>query len=401
MAKAAPIMGLDCDGPVEPALRVILARRLSEMVSLRKRALNFHDPEGIHDMRVSSRRLRSALRDFEPHLGKVKVSRQLKEIRALADCLGEVRDDDVAIIALEKLVASAPPEVVEGLHRIIAERKARRKEAQKDLVSRLSYRGLNELQASFNEALTALHPKSQDNGKQGLTYKKLGEQIIRRRIRELQKLSTSLHQPNKVKRLHEMRIAAKRLRYAVELFSPCWNDSLKPFATQIAKLQGSLGELHDLDLWIDYCGERLRKLSKPKRDPQHTDNSSLAIDEEAVSWLMGQVVRMRAKHFRDALIRWHTWKSKNLLGELKTKIRPEGSQVVELASELQAEDSESADSQPQELQLPESTPEEPKTKKSRAKQPSASEQEALSEEITEPSATPAPPVATEAVAAES
>jgi CHAD domain-containing protein len=323
MAKAAPITGLDYNGPVEPALRIILAQRLAEMVSLRKRALNFHDPEGIHDMRVSSRRLRSALRDFEDQLGKVKVSRQLKEIRALAACLGEVRDDDVAIIALEKLLAAAPPEVVEGLHRIIAERKTRRKEAQKELVSRLSYRGLHELQTSFNQALAPLHPKSEDNGKPGLTYKALGEQVIRRRIRELQKLSSSLHNPNKVKPLHDMRIAAKRLRYAVELFSPCWKDSLKPYAVQIAKLQTSLGELHDLDLWIDYCGERLRKLSKPKGDPKHIDNSSLAIDEEAVSWLMGQVVKMRAKHFRDALMRWHDWKSKDMLGELKRAIEPE------------------------------------------------------------------------------
>ncbi len=316
MAKAEPIEGLDCNASVGEVLPKVLGRRLSEMISMRKQALNFNDPEGVHDMRVSSRRLRSALRDFTPHLRRAKISRQLKQIKALADCLGKVRDDDVAIIALEKLVAKAPPELSEGLHQLIADKKGWRKEAQKDLVSCLNHRNLVELQTEFIGSLTALPAAAAAKGKPAMIYKRFAGQTIRGRIRELQKLSTSLHRPHKVKPLHNMRIAAKRLRYAVELFAPCWGDSLNTYAQQLAKLQSSLGELHDCDLWIEYCGDRLSKLSR-KKAPEGKPH-----DENAVTWLLGHFARVRAKHYRDALERWHEWERKDLLGELTNTLKP-------------------------------------------------------------------------------
>ncbi len=318
MAKAEPIKGLDCNAPVEDVLPLILGRRLAEMISLRRRALNFNDPEGVHDMRVSSRRLRSALRDFAPHLRRAKLSRQLKGIKALADCLGEVRDDDVAIIALEKLVAKAPHELSEGLHQLIATMKSRRKEEQRELVSCLTLSTLSELQTGFTEALTA--SVSARSGKSGLSFKKFAVQTIRGRIRELQKLSTSLHRPHTIKPLHKMRIAAKRLRYAVELFAPCWSDSLNAYAQQVAKLQASLGELHDCDLWIDYCGDRLSKLAR-KKAPE----AGQLLELNAVVWLLGHFTRLRAKHFRAALECWHEWEKKNLLRELTATLKSNAS----------------------------------------------------------------------------
>ena len=54
-------------------------------------------------MRVASRRLRSALRDFLPYLRKRGLSSVQKRLRNIADALGEVRDHDVAIMALEEL----------------------------------------------------------------------------------------------------------------------------------------------------------------------------------------------------------------------------------------------------------------------------------------------------------
>ncbi len=317
MAKAEPIEGLDCNASVEAALPLVLGRRLSEMISMRKQALNFNDPEGVHDMRVSSRRLRSALRDFTPHLRRAKISRQLKELKALADCLGKVRDDDVAIIALEKLVAKAPPELSEALHQLIAHRKDWRKEAQKGLVACLNHRHLVALQKEFIKSLTGAIPSETDHPKPSVTYKRFAVQTIRGRIRELRKLSTSLHNPHKANPLHDMRIAAKRLRYAVELFSPCWGESLKGYGDHIAKLQTSLGELHDCDLWIEYCGERLSKLSK-KKDSEPGE----FLEKNAITWLLGHFARVRSKHYRDALDRWHDWDTENLLDELLNKLKP-------------------------------------------------------------------------------
>ncbi|HEU4595360.1 MAG TPA: CHAD domain-containing protein, partial [Pyrinomonadaceae bacterium] len=68
MAKAKKIEGLDCGADAGSGVRQVLLTRLGEMCEFREAALDWSDPEGVHDMRVASRRLRSALRDFMPHL---------------------------------------------------------------------------------------------------------------------------------------------------------------------------------------------------------------------------------------------------------------------------------------------------------------------------------------------
>src|SRR6266540_7143720 len=81
-------------------VRLVVTTRMGEMYALRDQALDWSNPKGIHDMRVASRRLRSALHDFIPYLRKRRLTASLRGIKAIADALGEVRDQDVAIIAL-------------------------------------------------------------------------------------------------------------------------------------------------------------------------------------------------------------------------------------------------------------------------------------------------------------
>jgi CHAD domain-containing protein len=135
-----------------------------------------------------------------------------------------------------------------------------------------------------------------------LTFRQIGRDIIHAELRELMDLSVSLYRPRKSNPLHEMRLAAKRLRYAIELFAPCWEEPLSPFAKEIARLQSSLGELHDCDEWIREVGASLLR-----------HETKLAVAEErlaqraAAFWLLDYFVQKRADHFRAALARWHEW----------------------------------------------------------------------------------------------
>lgn len=74
---------------------------MKEMCALRNRALDWSDPEGVHDMRVAARRLRSALSDFKPYLRKSSIP--TNRLKAIAKSLGTVRDEDVVLAALEEL----------------------------------------------------------------------------------------------------------------------------------------------------------------------------------------------------------------------------------------------------------------------------------------------------------
>src|ERR1043166_2788239 len=101
MAKVKHISGLDCSGLANKMIPLVLRAQLKAMCGLREKALNWKDPEGVHDMRVLSRRLRSAINDFKPYFRKGSLPRL--KLRAIANSLGDVRDQDVALMALEEL----------------------------------------------------------------------------------------------------------------------------------------------------------------------------------------------------------------------------------------------------------------------------------------------------------
>ena len=333
MAKAKEITELDYGAVAGDGIRVILRTRFSEMRSFRDAALDWSDIEGVHDMRVASRRLRSALRDFMPFLRERKLRRINKDLKALADALGRVRDQDVAIAALEKLAADAPSEVSAGIEQFVDERRLKRDLARAELEEAVTDSALEKLEDDFNAALEHglkgarwKRKAKGDDGKaaETLSCRQAGREVIAARFLELLDLSPSLYQPHKTKPLHEMRIMAKRLRYAIELFTPCWGEPLALFAKEIAKMQSSLGELHDCDVWIAEIGAMLRRtehnegVGTGKSRPEKTGDTSstreikaaaasLAQTRSAAIWLLNYFVEARAQHFRDALARWHEW----------------------------------------------------------------------------------------------
>jgi CHAD domain-containing protein len=322
MAKAREIVGIECTEPAAVAVPLVLGPRLEEMCLLRKPALDFSDPEGVHDMRVASRRVRSALRDFMPYLSKARLSASTSQLKEIADKLGVVRDYDVAIIALEKLRTKASPKISTGLQKIIDAQKAQRDSARKDLVRVLKYKTMAQLQPSFLQAIAAstLPPASKKQAtprttlKSGTSYKVFARSTLLKRIKELEGLSPSLFEPQRVQPLHEMRIAAKRLRYALDLFAQCWGEPLSVFSREVAKLQSSLGELHDCDLWIEHFG---RQLSAKKKGEQATPED----ERDAMVWLLSHFTRLRTKHFRAALARWHEWEAKDFCNRLTATLR--------------------------------------------------------------------------------
>src|SRR4029077_3410391 len=78
-------------------------------------------------------------------------------------------------------------------------------------------------------------------------FRCVGLAVIKERLKEVCDSSPHIYFPFENKELHELRILAKRLRYAIELFAVCWGNEMGDIATEISLLQTSLGELHDCD----------------------------------------------------------------------------------------------------------------------------------------------------------
>lgn len=283
---------------------MVLRAKVGEMCALRRAALDWSDIEGVHSMRVASRRLRSALRDFAPYLPKGISPKSLRDV---ARALGAVRDEDVAILVMEKLAAKASDDVRPGIEQLIEERRARREKARAALKKPLGKDALKELQDRFNAQLErATGERGKKNVRAGrsvaekMRFHDVGREIILARFEELREMSPSLYYPFVAEPLHRMRIAAKRLRYSIELHTQCWGEHLSPYAREVAGLQEFLGELHDCDVWIADLGARLGRRSL---------TGERAHERRAAIWLLDHFASARTRHFRSALILWDEWET--------------------------------------------------------------------------------------------
>ena len=308
MAKAKRVKGTDCHGAAVTGIKLVLITRFGELYDLRDAALDWTDPEGVHSMRVASRRLRSALRDFLPYVRKRNLTLVQKQLKNVADALGEVRDLEVAMMALEKI--RPPADVAPGLNELINSRKEVRDEAREHLESMLEKSEFQEFETIFMAAVekaTAIDRRRVAPPAKQLTYMRMTRTIILELLKELETLSSGLYKPLDVESLHDMRIAAKRLRYALELFQTCWGRAFGSYAKRAARIQSALGDVHDSDVWIESLGKQINAARKQKQEEQLT----------ALVWLMNHFIKLRTKYLHQSFSRWRDWEAE----EISAKIR--------------------------------------------------------------------------------
>jgi CHAD domain-containing protein len=109
LASARDIPGITPDAIFREAAASAVEVRADEVFSFRDRALDVSDIEGVHDMRVATRRLRAVMEIFAVCFPKQQHRRALREVKELADVLGERRDPDVMIDGLEKIARALAP----------------------------------------------------------------------------------------------------------------------------------------------------------------------------------------------------------------------------------------------------------------------------------------------------
>ena len=83
--------------------------------------LDTADIERVHAMRVATRRLRAVMEIFAPAFPKKQHRRALREVKALADALGERRDRDVAIEAMTRIGEALTTTDRRGIDHLVAE----------------------------------------------------------------------------------------------------------------------------------------------------------------------------------------------------------------------------------------------------------------------------------------
>ena len=226
------------------AFRQVALSCLEHLQNNHHGAVSCDDPEYIHQMRVATRRLRAAMRVFRAVLPTGFSGDLLPSLRKLMTPLGHARDLDVLSSEIVTPVMGAlpmEPRLAKLASRITEQHLAARSIAIQVLLApeygrlMLLANGLLH-QPSFTAATEAVDTTLAAFA--GVRLKNL-----RRKVLHLAAESGG----SEPAALHALRIGIKRLRYALEFFSPLLlAHSLKTALRHLGNLQDSLGQLNDL-----------------------------------------------------------------------------------------------------------------------------------------------------------
>jgi CHAD domain-containing protein len=199
------------------------------------------DPEGVHQARVATRRLRSDLRTFRSMLDPDWSVPLREELRWLGTVLGEARDADVLLARLRGRVEMIPATEAPGVAQVIEALQQRRKEAHTALVSSISGdRYVALLDRCVEAARSPVVLPEAD-----VPVRDLVPDLLDGPWRHLRGAVKSVGKHPGDVELHTVRIRAKRVRYAAEAVAPIVGKPARKFAEAAAELQGILGEHND------------------------------------------------------------------------------------------------------------------------------------------------------------
>jgi CHAD domain-containing protein len=225
------------------------------------------DIEYLHRLRVASRRLRAALPLLSGCYPEKKFQKWTAEIKRMAGMLGEARDLDVQIEFLKKYrkqlarrgkISESPTMQTDSplgkaINFLLNGIQSRRTNLQKDVITGLrnfeKRHVIEEINYAINQGFIVPGKRGSLPSLRGIPP--MAADHLGKEIADLLSYDPWVQFPEAVAEHHAMRIAAKKLRYTMELYSPLYRLGLRKHTRRIAKLQQILGDLHDCDVWID------------------------------------------------------------------------------------------------------------------------------------------------------
>ena len=231
--------------PVE-AFRLIALSCILQLQRNEAGAIAGLDPEYVHQARVSIRRLRSAFKLFSPVLPKRFVDVYSPRWRNLAAQLGGARDWDVflneTLAPLEEAFPGDPDLAV-----LRSRGETKKGKAQENAVNALTQREYSQLLLAFSAALLRVDGPTINSGQAKEETSLLSfAQLRLKKLARIAKCLTVDHACLNAERRHELRIDFKKLRYALDFFSPLFPAKrVVSYQSSLTSIQDLLGTLND------------------------------------------------------------------------------------------------------------------------------------------------------------
>ena len=242
-APELPIVVLDGSVMVTELVRASIVAATERLLRHDPGVRTRDDPEDVHQARVATRRLRSDLRTYRRLLDPEWTQGLRDELQWIAGELGGVRDADVLDGRLSAQAQELAGADAEGVAALLSRLAAQRQEARAELRRAIDSDRYLALLDRLHEA--ALEPKVLRD----LARVKAADAVpdlVRRPWKHLAGAVAALdEQEDRRAGLHQVRIRAKRLRYALEAVAPVAGKPARKWAAAVEEVQEVLGDMQD------------------------------------------------------------------------------------------------------------------------------------------------------------
>ncbi len=227
---------------IEAVVQRAIASSVDRLVTYDPAARLGDDPEGVHQARVATRRLRSDLRTFRSLLDEQWRARLSDELRWLGDVFGVVRDADVLLDRLEPKIRLIPDVDREPAKRILDHLRSDQERGRDQMLRALRSERydalLDRLLVASARPRFLLRVDDTDDAE-------ILREIVRKPWTKLAAGVDRLGDDPPDLELHGIRIRAKRARYAAEAVVPAFGKPARIYARAVTALQDVLGEHQD------------------------------------------------------------------------------------------------------------------------------------------------------------
>jgi len=287
---------------VDAGITAVFESCFSHWMANEPAVLEGGDPEGIHQMRVALRRLRSALVLFDGVLPMMQAGWLKGESQWVGSALGGTRGWDVFLAdVLASLEANRPDDAsLAALREQCEIARARNYEIAREAILSPRYTAFV---LNFSRWLDEAAWRATSNAARreilGAPLKAFANTAFERDYRRLAKQGRKLAKATPEKR-HKFRLAVKKMRYAAEFFAPLYGGKKsRAMIGDLSRLQATLGDLNDLTL-AEHQLETM--VYQAFADPAHND--ILRASGLVVGWCTARTKQSEA----DLLGQWKRFK---------------------------------------------------------------------------------------------
>ncbi|MFZ2098102.1 MAG: CHAD domain-containing protein [Anaerolineales bacterium] len=251
--KPLPSIGINPDDTLAEAGRKVWLYHFALMINHEEGTLRGDDNEELHDMRVATRRMRSAFDIFSPAFNPKIMKRYLNGLRKAGNVLGKVRDMDVILDNALTYQKNSPKNMHSGLEPLLADYRRQIEKKRSKMTRHLQSKEYQNFKNNFNLFLQRPDSIKDSNTLAEGINSRLRDTVpvlIYSRYAAVRAYETILPTAS-MNQLHALRIEFKKFRYALEYFREILGENVGQIISELKQLQDHLGELHDADVACD------------------------------------------------------------------------------------------------------------------------------------------------------